>query len=345
MRILHLLNSNRFSGAENVVCQIMHMMQEEEQIEMIYCSPDGQIREALAERKLPFLALQTLSVSEVRRAIREYQPDLIHAHDMRAAFIATLACGKIPLISHIHNNNFDSRGVSVKSVLFLLAAIKSKRIFWVSDSAMSQYCFRKWISKKNELLCNIIDIDAAYRKMQTDLQEYTYEVAYIGRLSYEKNPERLLTVLQKVVQNCPDVRVAIVGTGDLEASTQTLCKDLGLAQNVSFLGFQSNPLKILHQAKVMVMTSRFEGTPMCALESLALGTPIVSTPTDGLCELIKEGFNGYTSDDDAVLADRIVSILTDEVLQKQLSEQAAELAREQNRVEYYKEKLLKQYRK
>ena len=41
---------------------------------------------------------------------------------------------------------------------------------------------------------------------------------------------------------------------------------------------------MLHDSKVMLMTSLWEGTPMCAVEAMALGVPIVTTPTDGLCD-------------------------------------------------------------
>ena len=53
MRIIHLLQSSKFSGAENVVCQIISMM-ENDDVEMAYCSCDGQIREALSERNIKF---------------------------------------------------------------------------------------------------------------------------------------------------------------------------------------------------------------------------------------------------------------------------------------------------
>ena len=92
IKVVHLLQSPRFSGAENVVCQIIRMFQRDETIEMIYCSPNGPIKEALVERKINFLPITDLTVKEVRRMIREVNPDIIHAHDMRASFVAAQAC-------------------------------------------------------------------------------------------------------------------------------------------------------------------------------------------------------------------------------------------------------------
>ena len=57
MKVLHLLQSNRFSGAENIACQIISMCSEEK-IEFAYASPDGPIRDALKERNIKFLPIK-----------------------------------------------------------------------------------------------------------------------------------------------------------------------------------------------------------------------------------------------------------------------------------------------
>ena len=61
----------------------------------------------------------------------------------------------------------------------------------------------------------------------------------------------------------------------------------------------------------MIMTSRYEGTPMCALEAIASGVPIISTPTDGLCELIENGKNGYIGYNNTEIVNTILMILND----------------------------------
>ena len=344
MTILHVLYSNRFSGAENVVCQIIEMFRESPDVRMVYCSPDGQIREALEERGVEFAPISELSRAELRRVIAEVRPDVVHAHDMRASFVSALACKKIPLISHIHNNAFDSRGLSPKSLAFLYAAKKAKHIFWVSESAMSGYAFKKSVAKKSDVLCNIISIDALYKKMKSDEQEYSYDLAYVGRLTYPKNPQRLMAVAAKLRELKSDVKIAVVGNGDLEEETHALCREYGLEGNVDFLGFQSNPLKILYSSSAMVMVSRWEGTPMCALEAMALGVPIVSTPVDGLKVLIDEGENGYLSDDDSELAEKLFSIINDPSLRARMSEYTLNKARVINDVDTYRTRLLEQYK-
>ena len=346
MKILHVLYSNRFSGAENVVCQIIGMFRNrpDADVEMVYCSPDGQIREALDERKIAFAPISDLTVPELRRVTSEQKPDVIHAHDMRASFVAARACKKIPLISHIHNNAFDSRAISPKSIAYLLAARKAKRIFWVSESAFEGYAFHKKFEKKSEVLRNIIDIDALYAKMELDTEEYSYDLAYVGRLTYPKNPQRLMGVIAKMKELKPDVRVAVVGNGDLEEETHALATQYGITNNVDFLGFRSNPLKILASSSSMMMVSRWEGTPMCALEAMALGVPIVSTPVDGLKVLVTQDENGYLSDDDGELAKKAVCIANDKALRDRLSENTQKKAKILNDTKEYTNRLLQAYK-
>lgn len=335
MKVLHVLNSRIYSGAEKVVCQIIHMFQGE--VEMVYCSPYSEIVEdMLKQEQVNYRPVATLVPGELKRIIGEVKPDVIHAHDMRASFVSALCCGAIPLISHIHNNAYDSRGLSPKSVAYLLAGFKAKHILWVSRSSYEGYFFHKLFEKKSSVLFNIIDLKQVWDKRDQDDKEYHYDMIYIGRLTYQKNPQRLMQLCALAKQQKPDIRLAVVGTGELEAETKALCSELGLNDNVDFLGFQSNPMKMLSCSRCLILPSRWEGTPMCALESMALGVPVVSTPTDGLVDLLDEGENGFLSEEDAVLANRVVQLATDDALREAMSRNAAQKAVKINDVETYK---------
>lgn len=342
MRVLHLLESSRFSGAENVICQIIGMFPDED-VEFFYCSRDGQIREALEERNINFIPIKELSVKEVKRVIKEISPDIIHAHDMRASFVAAIAKKSIPLISHIHNNAFNSRGVSLKSIAYLYAGFKANHIFWVSDSSYRGYIFKGFLKSKSEVLYNIIDIDKLYKKMDLDPGMYDFDIVYLGRLSEPKNPIRLLNIFRKIVDFKSDVKIAVIGTGELESEVHSEALKLNLYENVSFLGFQSNPYKMLHDSKVMIMTSKWEGTPMCVLEAMSLGVPVVSTPTDGVSVVVDNGKNGVLSDDDNTIVEACLDLCSDISKRKEFSENAIQNAKQLMDIEKYKERILRAY--
>ena len=322
-RILHILPSNRFSGAENVVCQIINMFREkEQQYEMIYASPDGPIRDALQERNVDFMPLESMRIKSVRRAIKQTKPDIIHVHDMKASFFVSLACGRIPIISHIHNNNFDVQKPTLKAILYCVASIKAKRIVWVSESALNGYCFNRICRHKSTVLYNVVDAKELERKAAKSECKSVYDIVYIGRLTYQKNPQRLINILSKVIAEEPQIKVAIIGSGELQGDTCAAIVAKGMENNISYLGYMSNPYGILKNAKMMIMTSRWEGTPMCALEALALGVPIVSTPTDGLCEIIVPEVTGYLNADDDGIVRACIRLANDPVLQRKMSNES-----------------------
>lgn len=342
MKVIHFLNTSEFSGAENVVCQIIGMMKDADNIDMVYCSRDGKIRDALEERNIPFVPIAGMNCRAIKRVIKENKPDIVYAHDMRASYVVARSCGSIPLISHIHNNAFASRKFSLKSVAYFLAAKKAKHIFWVSKSSFEGYVFQKMIAAKSSILRNVIDTEALYEKMKSDNNQYPYDVVFLGRLTYEKNPQRLINVFRLVTEQNNTVRFGIIGAGALENELKVLVENYGIEQNVTFLGFQENPTKMLYDSKVMVMTSRWEGTPMCALEAMALGVPIVSTPTDGLQEIIEHGVTGFLSDDDNELAEYILYLLQNNDMQKLFSERIYEAAIKINDKSKYRENILKE---
>ena len=342
MKVMHVLNSRIYSGAEKVVCQIIHAFQGE--VEMVYCSPESDIVRKMVEGQgVTYLPMKTMSVSELSRVIREQKPDLIHAHDMRAGFFSALCCGKIPLVSHIHNNAYDARGLSPKTVGYLLAGFRAKHIFWVSQSSFDGYVFHKLFARKSSVLYNVIDTDEIYTKLSQDSNSYDYDLIYVGRLTYQKNPQRLLRLCARLKESKPDLKVAIVGTGELEEELKALSQELNLEDTVHFLGFQPNPIKMVACSKAMILTSRWEGTPMCALEAMALGTPVVSTPSDGMKDLLTDGVSGYLTESDEQMAADLLKIFAQPEHRQFLAENARKKFDSLNDGEAYKQAIWTAY--
>lgn len=343
MRVLHVLYSDIYTGAEKVAAQIIKSF--EGDVEMAYCSMNSKsVWDILDGLGIRYFGFDKLTPGTLGKIIREYQPDVIHAHDMRTSFVAALCCGKIPLISHIHNNAYDARGLSAKSVAYLIAGFRAKHILWVSNSSYEGYLFHKLFAKKSSVLYNIIETDQIFRMKEEDTNTYDYDMIYVGRLTYQKDPQRLMRLCARMKEEKPDLKVAIVGAGELEAEVKELCAQLGMQDTVHFLGFQKNPIKMVHDSKVMVLTSRWEGTPMCALEAMALGTPVVSTSSDGMRDITKDGYNGYLTDDDADMARKLLKIINEPEHRKLLSENTVKLFAQINDSDKYRQAIADCYR-
>ena len=340
-KVLHILSDVFFSGAENMVCQIVDMFRGE--YDMVYASPDGPIRQALEARKVAYRPIAAVTPKEIRRVIAEEKPDIVHAHDMKASFAAALACGKTPLVSHIHNNGFDSRKVSPKTLAYLLVSDKFRHIFWVSPSAMTGFRFYGAVKDKSTVLRNVIRMDTLRQKAVEAENQTPYDILFLGRMSEPKNPLRLVKVLNLVHDRYPQLQAAIVGKGDMEPQVREAVAASGAQGYIHLLGYQENGYGLLKHAKLMIMTSLWEGTPMCALEAMALGVPIVSTPVDGLCDLVEPEKTGYLEDTDEGLAERCAQIIRDTGLRAELSGNTLEKADSILNLETYKNELRRVY--
>ena len=344
---MHLLQSPFFSGAENVVCQIMSLFSSENDVEMIYVSPKGPIKESIESKGFAYIGLDKFTIRHIREVIKEQKPNIIHAHDISASLLACLSSIglNVQIISHVHVNNANMAKFNIKTLLYYISSFRYKHIFWVSPSCFESYRFRKELAKKSSVLCNVMDKEDILSRASENKNTMSYDIVYVGRLAYQKNPERLLKVLCEVIKKIPDIKIGIVGDGALFAQTKKQAESMGLLNNIEFLGFQSNPLKILSKAKVMVMTSRYEGLPMTVLEALALGIPIVSTPVDGLLNVINNGQNGYLTENDDLFVEKVCSIVTDSSLRESLSLKAKNIFDKICNLQLYKENISAVYNK
>ena len=342
MKILHVLNTASFSGAENVVCQIIKMYKNTDYT-MAYCSRDGSIRDLLKEKNIDFYPISNMCISEINRIIDEYKPDILHAHDMRASYISSKNSTNTPVVCHIHNNAFDSRRISKKSIAFLLSTFRISHIFWVSDESMNQYAFYKFIKKKSSVLHNIIDIESLYNKANEDNHQYASDLVFVGRLSEEKNPMRLIDIVSEIKKTKKDISLAVVGDGKYKETMMNEVHNKGLTSNVTFYGFLSNPYKILKDSSIMIMTSIREGLPMCILEAFALGTPVVSTPVGAIKDIISDGVNGYLCNENSEFSNRIIEILNNKQKYVSMSLQSVVFAKHYNDKSKFMESLSNAY--
>lgn len=340
-KVLHLLNTNRFSGAENVVCTIIKNMSDE--YDMIYCSPDGPISTKLEEEGIEFYSIKKLSFFEVKRAIEIIKPDIIHAHDNRATVVASFFSSKIKVISHIHGNNVIMNGLNLKSWLFNLCSKRINDIIWVSDSSFDGYYFKNNVINKSTVLYNVIDKNEIIKKSNLYDCKKEYDLIFLGRLGYPKNPERLIEIVKLLKEKIKNISVAIVGDGNDRENVEKLIKEFNLKKNVKLYGFQSNPYPILKKSKILIMTSIYEGTPMCALEAQALGKPIVATPVDGLKKIVKNNYNGFLSNDNDEMVDFIVDLINNQKKLDGVSKNSCEVFNKISNLLEYKKNIRKRY--
>lgn len=114
----------------------------------------------------------------------------------------------------------------------------------------------------------------------------------VGRLSFEKDFQTLIKAFS-IVRNKIDCSLVFLGEGKEIKDLQNLVKSLNLEKNIFFLGFKSNPYKYVANCDLLVLSSLYEGLPNVIIESIAVGTPVVSTDClSGPREILLDGKGG-----------------------------------------------------
>lgn len=316
MRILHILNTGRYSGAENVVITLIHAL--EGTAECAYVSPDGPIRKILEENRIAFYPVSTKATNakDLKRIIAEFKPDVLHTHDYNAGIMAVLTGTKLPIINHLHNNTPWLKTLGIKSFVYGLSCLRYQKIFTVSDSVMDEFVFGERFRKKSEMVGNPINLSRIRQKADEAIDESLAskaktDIAFLGRLSPQKNIFFLLEILREVKKVLPSVSLSVIGTGELREEFEAKIVELDLSENVVQFGFQSNPYPLLKQAKIMCMPSKWEGFGLAAVEALSLGVPVVAAKVGGLQTIINDAC-GKLCNTKMEYVDEILHLLSDE---------------------------------
>jgi CDP-glycerol glycerophosphotransferase (TagB/SpsB family)/glycosyltransferase involved in cell wall biosynthesis len=152
----------------------------------------------------------------------------------------------------------------------------------------------------------------------------------VGRLSPEKNHERLIRAFGAVHDKHPDARLLIVGSGPLRDQLQSQIDDAGLSDAVTLTGAYQNPFAIMAAADCFVLSSVYEGQPMVLLEAAVCRLPIVSTAFASVHDALPAGAIHVVGQSDAALADGMLAFLNGDVPPSSLDADAyrAEVAAE-----------------
>ena len=157
-------------------------------------------------------------------------------------------------------------------------------------------------------------------------QEGPLRILDVGRLVPEKGAPVLLGAVTQLTERGIDVELRLVGGGDLEAGLSAEIAERGLADRVVLVGpvGQDEILAQYHWADVFCLPSFAEGLPVVLMEAMATELPVVTTPINGIPELVKDGCNGLLvapgrSD---LLADALAALAADPERRRRLGQQA-----------------------
>ncbi len=171
---------------------------------------------------------------------------------------------------------------------------------------------------------NCYDDAEILRKADMQVVETTERaVVAIGRLTAQKGFDRLLRVWKRLSDEGICCKLRILGEGENRNMLEALIEENSLDGMVTLCGFQENPYPMLKNAALYVCSSRYEGFSTTVIESLILGTPVVTTDCTGMREILGDSEYGLiTANDDEALYQGLRRMLTEPGLLEHYAERA-----------------------
>lgn len=147
----------------------------------------------------------------------------------------------------------------------------------------------------------------------------------VGRLEHQKGYDRLVRVVNQLINDGYEFELWILGIGSQEKDLRKYIQENNLENYIKLLGFHSNPYKYIVQGDLFVCSSRSEGYSTAVTEALILGLPVITTDCSGMAELLKNGECGIiTENDDKALYQGLKELLNDSTLLAHYRQKAIE---------------------
>ncbi len=284
-----------------------------------------------------FLPYEISLTSKLVDVVMHQDLDLLHVHyaipHASAAYMAKkiLATkGKnIPFITTLHGTDITLMGRDPSYQPVIEFAInESDGVTAVSDSLRLDTLKYFDITREIEVIPNFIDIenyakesDLCFKGMYAPNGEKI--LTHISNFRPVKRIDDVVRVFEKVHQEMP-AKLLLAGDGPERGNVENLARQLGVIQDVVFLGKTKAIERILYMSDLFLLTSESESFGLSSLEAMASHVPVISTNTGGIPEVNIDGVSGFLSrvGDVDDMARNALRLLKDENLMRQFKVQA-----------------------
>lgn len=305
VRLLHVIDSFDLGGAQTALLNLVRATNRERfEPEVAAIHGRGVFFEdfralgvrvhSLSPRKWLPLYVPKLAALILRR-----RPHVVHCHLFGSNWIAkplAALLGVPVLVNHDQCNDAVRYEQPWARWLDTATNRLSSHVCAVSASTRDFLVHRERLAPESvSLVYNGVDL-SRFEPAAREQQRGKFVVLGVGRLHEQKNFALFLDVAAELVKRARAVEFRIAGTGPEEEMLRAKGRALGIGDRVHFLGHVHDTPPLYAGADALLMTSKFEGTPLTILEAMAMRLPIVAPRLDGIGEIL-------CHDEDALLVE------------------------------------------
>ena len=245
---------------------------------------------------------------QIRLAIAQQDYDIVHVHTPVAAFVTRYALnnlrqqGRPKVIYTAHGFHFYRGGKPLKNLSFL--ALEKLAGRWTDylvvinredEEAAKHYgivptervCYTPGIGVDTDYYSpgNVPEAEVVRVRQELGLSTETPLFLSIAEFNPGKRHQDILKALARLGRS--EVHLAFAGTGPLMEQMQLLASDLGIQNQVHFLGYRQDIPALIRASTATLLASEREGLPRSVMESLCLEIPVIGTQTRGIRDLLE----------------------------------------------------------
>ncbi len=225
---------------------------------------------------------------------REYDFDLIHAHDWLAypAGIAAKRVSGKPLVIHVHATDFDRSGGSVNPKVYAIereGMEVADQIITVSNLTRNIVIEKYGINPdKITTVYNAVEPVKENGRVATTKGINEKIVTFLGRITMQKGPEYFIEAAYQVLKRTDNVRFVMAGSGDMMEKMIRRAAHLGITDKFHFTGFLKGDdvFDMLRMSDVFVMPSVSEPFGIVPLEAMQTNVPVIISKQSGVAEIL-----------------------------------------------------------
>ena len=287
------------------------------------------------------------TVRKLKKINEEERLDILHGHSGHLGLtIVTEVASRFTEIPAVHTIYCPVKTES-KACFFYKYFLKNiKKIIAISENVKTSLNKIGIPSDKIEVIPPILDFsvfksDVGGKNLRSalNINDDEFVILYLGNLTKTKGIDMILDAMSMVKNRYSNIRLLSgielthSGTDKRKKEISSKIKTYNLAQNIIELGLITNVEKVMDAADVVV--APFQNTyevadyPLTILESMAVGTPVITTTVGGIPEIINNGENGIliNPDDSLALSREITNLIDNPIKRREIGKRAASFVR------------------
>lgn len=343
--ILHIIDTTGPGGAETVFIDLATNLPEDKYRAVVVIRGKGWVYEELYRRGVRPVLLDAKGsfnwryLQSLVALIHREKVDLIQSHLLGSNVYSALAglLTQTPVVSTFHGAVDIGENERLKWLKFGVINLGASAIIAVSDNLRENIINRTPLrGSKTKVIYNGIKTGDFVRSHSDALrQKYGWSsddiiIGSLGNIRPAKAYDVLLKAAARLKDHALNFRFVIAGEGkgQLYDRLYKLKDELGLSDNVHFIGFNDDPADFLSNLDIFLLSSSSEGFSIATIQAMAAGLPVVATRSGGPQEIITHEVNGWLvdPDDSQLMAEALEQSSVDRKLNQKLAKAGREHA-------------------